>query len=140
MTKLILRIVLILGRFHLSLVILNPVSKRQKFMRTRFLGIFAAFMMATPLMADELKTIELVVKDGFFTPDTIEGPANQKFKLVVKNTGTTAEEFESTELNREKIVAPGKSITVFLGPLPAGTYGFFGEFHPKTAQGKIILK
>lgn len=140
MTKLILRIVLIWGRFRLSLVTMESQLKGSIIMRHRFLAIFAALLMSPAVFADDLKTIELVIKDGFFTPDTLEGPANQKFKLVVKNTGTTAEEFESTELNREKIVAPGKSITVFLGPLPAGTYGFFGEFHPKTAQGKLVLK
>ncbi len=100
-----------------------------------FLNLFA-----TQLLAEDLKVLTLVCKDGIFTPTELEAPANTKFKLIVKNEGSTAEEFESQELNREKVVAPGQSVTIFLGPLPAGTYGFFGEFHPKTAQGKLILK
>ena len=40
-----------------------------------------------------------------------------KFQLHVKNTDDTADEFESVDLNREKLVAPGQTITVFLGPL-----------------------
>ncbi|MGE0173300.1 MAG: cupredoxin domain-containing protein [Oligoflexales bacterium] len=97
-------------------------------------------LTAVSAQAAEEKTLTLVVKDGFFTPETIEGPANAKFKLIVKNEGKTAEEFESDELHREKVIQPGKSVTINIGPLPAGTYGFFGEFHPKTAKGSLTLK
>ncbi len=37
-----------------------------------------------------------------------------KFKLIVRNDDTTPEEFESYDLNREKVVSPGQEITVFL--------------------------
>ena len=47
-------------------------------------------------------------------------PANAKFQLHVKNTDDTADEFESVDLNREKLVTPGQTITVFLGPLSPG--------------------
>ena len=90
--------------------------------------------------SDESVAIKLTVKDGKFFPEEITGPANSKFKLIVTNEGTTAEEFESVELNREKVIAPGKSVTIFLGPLEAGTFPFFGEFHPKTAKGVLIIK
>ena len=73
-------------------------------------------------------------------PSRIEVPAHTKFKLLVKNSDTTAEEFESTQLNREKVVAPGQTITVFLGPLAPGEYKFFGEFHQDTAQGVLVAK
>ncbi len=109
-------------------------------MRNTLLSLLFIGMSAAPAQADTETVINLSVKDGFFTPTEIVGPANAKFKLVVKNEGTTAEEFESSELNREKVIAPGKSVTVFLGPLPAGTYKFEGEFHPKTAQGKLIIR
>jgi hypothetical protein len=29
---------------------------------------------------------------------------------------------------------------VFLGPLPAGEYKFFGDFHQDTAQGVMVAK
>lgn len=83
---------------------------------------------------------EIIAKDGRFTPETIEIPANQKVKLIVKNEGTDAEEFESHDLNREKIIAPGRQVEVSIGPLKPGTYKFFGEFHPKTANGQIVVK
>jgi hypothetical protein len=67
-------------------------------------------------------------------------PAGAKFQLKVKNTDDTADEFESVDLNREKLVAPGQTITVFLGPLTAGEYKFFGDFHQDTAQGVLVAK
>ncbi len=88
--------------------------------------------------ADDLPM--LVFHDHRFEPDRIEVPANVKFQLHVKNTDDTADEFESTDLNREKLVTPGQTITVFLGPLSPGEYKFFGDFHQATAQGVLVAK
>jgi len=93
---------------------------------------------AAPALATEI--FEIHIKDHRFHPDVVEIPAGQKTKLIIYNDGIDAEEFESAELNREKIVRPGRKITVFLPPLPPGEYGFFGEFHPETAQGKVVVK
>ena len=82
----------------------------------------------------------LVIKDHQFQPTEIEIPAGQKIALLVKNNDTTPEEFESTELRREKVVAGGDQITVYIGPLKPGKYEFFGDFNPKTARGHIIAK
>lgn len=96
-------------------------------------------VFALPAFA-EVRQVELLCKDGVFEPTQIEMAAGEKIELIVKNVGKEAEEFESIELKREKIVAPGKSVTVKLGPLKPGTYGFFGEFHPQTAKGQIVVK
>ena len=48
----------------------------------------------------------LAIKDHRFVPEEIRIPANQKVKLVVHNQDATPEEFESHELNREKVIAP----------------------------------
>jgi hypothetical protein len=83
---------------------------------------------------------EIVIRDHLFFPSTLELPAGQKIRLVIINEDSTAEEFESYELNREKVI-PGNSRTVvFIGPLTPGEYPFFGEFYPRTAQGMIIIK
>jgi hypothetical protein len=82
----------------------------------------------------------LTLKDHRFTPAEIEVPAGQKFKLVVKNEDASPEEFESKTLKREKIIPPNGRIVMPLGPLEPGTYEFFGEFHEKTAQGRLIAK
>jgi len=106
-------------------------------MKFLFFGLFLIFQTSH---AEDLRTFALSVKDGKFTPERIEVPRDKKFKLEVKNDGNQSEEFESVELNREKIVGPHKSITVFLGPLGTGEYVFFGDFHPDTARGKIVVK
>jgi plastocyanin len=93
---------------------------------------------APPARADE--PIEIRIRDHRFVPDVVEVPANTKFRLLVINEDADAEEFESYVLNREKVVRPGGRITVFLPPLKAGEYGFFGEFHPETAKGKIVAR
>ena len=67
-------------------------------------------------------------------------PAGQKIKLIVDNQDASAEEFESYELNREKIVGANARIIVWIGPLKAGRYPFFGEFHADTAQGALIAE
>lgn len=84
--------------------------------------------------------LTLVIRDHLFFPATLEIPANTKVRLLVENRDATPEEFESYTLNREKVI-PGNSRTViFIGPLAPGEYPFFGEFYPKTAQGKVVAK
>lgn len=80
------------------------------------------------------------IKDHKFVPENLTVPSNQKFILIVENTDKTLEEFESGDLKKEKIVGGGKKITINLGPLKPGEYKFFGDFHQKTAQGKLIVK
>ena len=81
---------------------------------------------------------KLVISNHKFEPAELTVPSGQKIKLLVENKDATPEEFESNELNREKIVVGNGSITVFLGPLDAGRYPFFGDFHQETAQGVLI--
>ena len=99
----------------------------------------ASLPLATPAHAQE-PSFTLTIANNKFDPTELQVPANTKFKLVVRNTDATPEEFESTSLRREKVI-PGKSEAVInLGPLPPGRYEFFGDFHPKTARGFIVAK
>jgi Cupredoxin-like domain len=82
----------------------------------------------------------LVIRDHRFEPQELVVPAGKKFKLLVDNRDSTAEEFESHALNREKVVPANSSVPVFLGPLAPGRYPFSGEFHEKTAQGTLIVR
>src|SRR6266446_9850402 len=101
---------------------------------------FALILAAgTPAAAQE-PTYMFVIKDHKFQPTEIEVPAGQKIALIVKNDDPTPEEFESTELRREKVVPGGQQITIYIGPLKPGRYEFFGDFNPKTARGHIIAK
>lgn len=82
----------------------------------------------------------LVVRDHRFEPSEVRVPADRKVKLVVHNQDATPEEFESHELNREKLIAPGAKANIFVGPLKPGRYPFFGEFNEKTARGVVIAE
>jgi hypothetical protein len=84
--------------------------------------------------------IRLTIQAHRFVPAEIEVPAGQPFTLAIRNADATAEEFESEELKREKVIPPGAEVILRFGPLKAGTYAFYGEFNPKTAQGKLIVK
>lgn len=105
-------------------------------MRALLLAL-AVSLLASAANADDP---QLIIKDHKFQPERLEVPAGVKFKLMVRNNDPTAEEFESFQLNREKIVPPGKEIPVFLGPLDRGEYPFFGDFHEDTAKGVIVAK
>jgi plastocyanin len=99
-----------------------------------------AGLAATAFADEATPTFEIVIKNHKFDPATLEVPANKKVRLIVKNQDPTPEEFESYELNREKVIAGNSQAIIFIGPLEPGTYPFFGEFNPATAQGKIIVK
>ena len=82
----------------------------------------------------------LILKNNQFSPKELTIPAGQKVKIIVKNQDATPAEFESSDLNREKIVGANEEIIVFVGPLDAGKYGFFDDFHRDTTTGVIIAK
>ena len=107
----------------------------------KFLVILAIIFFAHNSKAKaDIAEFKIQIKDHKFIPSTISAPANEKIKLIVENLDSTIEEFESSDLSREKLVGSGKSITITVGPLEPGKYSFFGEFHPKTAQGTLIIK
>lgn len=102
--------------------------------------LFIIFLVLTVIPVMATPTIDIVIHNHLFYPSKVEVPADIKIKLLIDNQDSTAEEFESYELNREKVI-PGRSKgVIFIGPLPAGEYPFFGEFFPKTAQGTVIVK
>ena len=82
----------------------------------------------------------LVIQNHQFEPSELVVPANTKIKLRIENKDSTPEEFESHELNREKLVAGKSAVTVYIGPLKAGRYPFWGEFNEKTAKGAVVAQ
>ena len=82
----------------------------------------------------------ITLKNNQFSPKELTIPAGQKIKLIVKNQDPTPAEFESSDLNREKVVGGNSEIIVFIGPLEAGRYGYFDDFHRDTTTGFIIAK
>jgi Cupredoxin-like domain len=83
--------------------------------------------------------LSLTLEGHRFSPVELTAKAGQKLRLVILNKDKTAEEFESYDLNREKLVAPGSQIVVYVGPLSPGRYDFFGDFNPTTARGVLVV-
>ena len=94
--------------------------------------------LAAPAMADE--PLRLVIRDHRFEPSRLDVPAGVAFKLIVQNTDATAEEFDSSDLHREKVVPAGKEVPLSIGPLTKGEYKFVGEYHEDTAKGVLVAK
>ena len=100
--------------------------------------LLLTLLAGTAWAADNEIAISII--DHRFSPEEVKVPAGKKIKLVVHNQDKTPEEFESHELNREKIIAPGTKANIYVGPLKPGRYPFFGEFHEKTARGTLIAE
>ncbi len=99
----------------------------------------ASFVLSVNAWAG-LPAYKLTIKDGRFEPETITVPARTRFKIVITNEGPGPEEFESKELRKESVIAPGVTRSVIFAPLKPGRYRFFGEFHPETAQGHLVVE
>ncbi|MBU2977393.1 cupredoxin domain-containing protein [Alteromonas sp. C1M14] len=84
--------------------------------------------------------ITINIRDHLFFPREVTVPANQKVKLYFINHDPTPEEIDSFSLNREKVIFQNSSGSIYIGPLKPGDYPFFGEFHPNSAVGKVIVK
>ncbi len=97
--------------------------------------------LALPVAAFAADTdYTLTIKDHRFQPAELTVPAGKKIKLMIENRDPSPEEFESHQLNREKVIAGNGSATIYIGPLDPGRYPYFGEFNQATAQGVIIAK
>ncbi len=111
-------------------------------MKTHYLSLLSGLCLLC-LMSNlraETPVFEIKIQNHLFLPSELEIPAQTKIKLRIINQDPTPEEFESYELNREKIIMGNSQGIVFIGPLPPGVYPFFGEFHMQTALGKIIVQ
>jgi plastocyanin len=104
----------------------------------RLLLIAVLFLPAVCAAADA--EFRLSIHEHRFEPSELHVPAGTRIKLTVVNLDQTPEEFESYELNREKLIPGNTSGTVYIGPLDPGRYPFFGDFHPKATTGVIIAE
>lgn len=102
-------------------------------------ALAATLLLAGQSLAQD-QTIRLTIKDHKFDPAELEIPADTKVKLQVKNADATPEEFDSSQLHREKVIPGGQEASIFVGPLKPGRYEFIGEFNSQTARGAITVK
>ncbi|HZP61640.1 MAG TPA: cupredoxin domain-containing protein [Opitutaceae bacterium] len=95
-----------------------------------------------PVIAE--KSAPVVVEINFnhhrFIPEKIEISAGQSVVIRVVNASQERIEFESFKLNREKVVEPGRTVTVHLPALAPGSYDFFDDFHDDVPEGVIVAR
>ncbi len=104
--------------------------------------IYSAMLSASLLFSATAHAQDYVItiKGNQFSPKDLVIPAEQKIKITVKNLDATPAEFESFDLNREKVVSANSEIIVFVGPLESGSYTYFDDFHRDTTKGTITAK
>jgi hypothetical protein len=105
----------------------------------KFLVFAAAALGITSALADD-GAIPVSLKDHKFTPAEIHVKANVPNVIALTNNDDSAEEFDSTSLKVEKVVASHSSGIVRLRPLSPGRYPFMGEYHSETAQGVVVAE
>jgi hypothetical protein len=96
--------------------------------------------LATPAGAAELPTFAITLAAGRIDPARLEVPAKTRVKLVLRNAGGGAAEFEGRDVRVEKVLAPGAESFVVLPPLAPGTYRFFDDFHPDAPDTLIVVR
>src|SRR5437667_3379189 len=103
-------------------------------------ALFTAAATGVVALAADVPEIALTIEQNRFQPDEIKVKAGVPFVLVITNNGKGAEEFESKELRIEKVIPAGKTVKLKVPALKSGTYGFVGEYHEKTAKGRIVAE
>jgi hypothetical protein len=108
-------------------------------MATSVLSLAAVSVPAPRALADD-PTLTLELKDHKFRPANPTIPANTKVKLTVKNLDATPAEFESEDFDVEKVIPGNGDITVNIGPLEAGTYQFYDEYHEDESTTNLVVQ
>jgi len=93
-----------------------------------------------PASAAEIKTYVIEFKDGVMTPMRLEVAAGTRFKIVLRNIGSTPAEFESVRMRKEKVLAPGVESFIVIRRLSPGSYDYFDEFHTSAGRGVIVAR
>jgi hypothetical protein len=91
--------------------------------------------VSTAFAADPL---QIDIKAQAFSPQELQVPAGVKVQLVIKNNDDLPAEFESYDLSREIVVPAHGQVKVFIGPLDAGRYRFFNDFHQES-EGWVVV-
>jgi len=110
--------------------------------RPMLFAVAAAILLAGPGVGrtQEDPVFRIEFKDGAVTPRRLEVPANRRFVLELRNAGETPAEFESRELRKEKVLAPGTTSVLVIRTLDPGEYDFFDDFHPDAPPAVLVAK
>lgn len=103
------------------------------------LGFGPAFTLAQTAGQSPLR-IDVTIRHHRFETVVKTVPKGEPLVFRVTNSGKSMEEFESYDMAFEIIIRPGQTVDIPVSGLGAGTYEYFGDFHPRTARGTITVK
>ena len=102
--------------------------------------LLAALLLALAVtVRAEERSVALAVAEHGFAPPEIEAAAGERLRLEVTNQTAAAIEFESFELNRERVIQPGQTAAVYVSGLDPGRYEFFDDFHHQR-RGALLVR
>lgn len=102
----------------------------------RLLTAILLWVAAGAAFAADLITLD--IKAQAFEPKEFSVPVGVKVELVVRNDDDLPAEFESYDLSREVVVPAHSQVKVYIGPLDAGRYRFFNDFH-QASEGWVVV-
>lgn len=97
-------------------------------------------LTATNAFAAQSSGYSLTIENHGFEPASLTVPAGKRIKIEVTNARALPSEFESFDLNREKVVPGGITVSVWIGPLKPGKYKFFDDFNPGVTGHIVVVK
>jgi plastocyanin len=107
--------------------------------RVSIIALAVAATFATAARAEDV-TVTITIRDHRFEPTELHVPAGKRIALTVVNDDPLSEEFDSTSLKVEKVIAGKSQGVVHISPLNPGSYDFIGEYHEETAKGRLIAE
>jgi len=96
--------------------------------------------LGTAAHAEDVFETTITIRGHRFDPPEIHVPAGKRILLTVVNADPLSEEFDSSALKVEKVIAGNSQGVVRIHPLDAGRYDFVGEYHEETAKGQVIAE
>lgn len=109
-------------------------------MKKTALSLLLLTVVAASAPAFAADPIKVTLQNHKFTPSEIRVKANTPFLIALTNKDATAEEFDSTALKVEKVVAGNSSGNIRIRALAPGRYPFEGEYHADTAKGVVVAE
>jgi plastocyanin len=110
-------------------------------MRVATVALLAIIVVqSTAAVAEDLFSATITIRGHRFEPAELHVPAGKRIALTVINADPLSEEFDSSALKVEKVIAGNAQGVVHISPLAAGHYDFMGEYHADTATGSMVAE
>lgn len=105
--------------------------------------LFYTIVFITSLLfsvATHAEEYVITLKNKQFSPHDLSIPAGHKVKITVSNQNEFPAEFESSDLNREKVLPAKHAVTLYIGPLEIGSYSYCDDLDCDITKGLITSK